>query len=63
MKTYIIYDILNNMYFWEYRGERGFDLDIREAINFQIKEKAERELLSIKDEFERVLEIKEVYKL
>lgn len=60
MKQFIIYDILNNMYFWEFRGERGFDIDIHEATKFTSKEKAKNTLTGYISEFERILEIKEV---
>lgn len=61
MKQYIIYDILNNMYFWEFRGEQGFDLDINEATKYSLKEQAEEMIQGYSNSFERVLEIKEVY--
>lgn len=61
MKQYIIYDILNNVYFWEFRGEQGFDLDITEATKYSLKEQAEEMIKSYRSAFERLLEVKEVY--
>lgn len=63
MKKFIIKDILNNMYFWEYRIEEGFDLDIREATKYNSREDAEKMFDTIKSisNYERFLEVKEIY--
>lgn len=63
MKQFILKDILNNMYYWQFRAESGFDLDLKEATKYGTKEDAKKELEFIKaiSDFDRIIEIKEVY--
>ena len=63
MKQFILYDILNNMYYWEYRGERGFDADVQEATKYASIKDVEKALYNAQknSEYLRILEIKEVY--
>ena len=63
MKQYIIKDILNNMYYWEFRGEAGFDLDIEEATKYASKYAVKTALNDVKitSKFKRILEVKKIY--
>lgn len=48
MKQYIIKDILNNVYYWEYRGETGFDNDIEGAAKYASKQAVKTALNDVK---------------
>lgn len=63
MKQFIIKDIQNNLYFAEI--DNSFDLDIKEARFYPTKEDAESFIPIIErySNFDRILEVKEVFKI